>query len=324
MKVLVTGATGFIGGEIISKLISESLKVVGLSRSRAIQTSQFKILKADITNDEEIKRIAEGESFDAVIHCAGLAHQFGIVEKEHFENINVRGTRNILELAVKTKAEHFIFLSTTAVYGLQNKPMDESSNCNPENFYAESKLKAEAVCREVCEKNDIPLTIFRPSPVVGERSVGNFPLLLKVINKRWFFWVGNGENKKTLIYVGDISDACLMLLKNKKNATEIFNLAAQPVKMRTLVSIISEKLKKNVLPFTIPALLPELIFSMNSKLFKLKIVDRFSPTFEKWLSEDIYLADKIKADYGFEPKTPIEQAVRRQCDWFIQNSRHET
>ncbi len=120
------------------------------------------------------------------------------------------------------------------------------------------------------------------------------------------------------------ADACLMLLKNKKNATEIFNLAAQPVKMRTLVSIISEQLKKNVPRFSIPALLPELIFSMNSKLFKLKIVDRFSPTFEKWLSEDIYLADKIKADYGFEPKTPIEQAVKKQCDWFIRNSRPGT
>jgi nucleoside-diphosphate-sugar epimerase len=61
---------------------------------------------------------------------------------------------------------------------------------------------------------------------------------------------------------------------------------------------------------------------MNSKIFKLKIVDRFAPTFEKWLSEDIYPADKIREDYGFEPKISIDQAVRRQCDWFIQNSRN--
>jgi nucleoside-diphosphate-sugar epimerase len=324
MKILVTGATGFIGGEIASKLLSEKFKVIGLSRNKIEQKSELKILPADITNEEEVGRIAEAESFDAVIHCAGLAHQFGEVEKERFENVNVRGTRNILELAVKTKAKHFIFLSSTAVYGLQNNPMDESSKCNPENFYAESKLKAEAVCREICEKNNISLTIFRPPPVLGERGVGNVPRLIEAINKRRFFWIGNGENKKTLIYVGDIAEACLTLLKKKRNGTEIFNLASEPVKMRTLVSIISEKLKKTVPPFSIPASLPAMIFSLNSKTFKLKIVDGFAPTFEKWLSEDVYPADKIREDYGFEPKTPIEQAVRRQCDWFIQNSGSRT
>jgi GlcNAc-P-P-Und epimerase len=324
MRVLVTGATGFIGSEIISKLLSEKFKIAGLSRSGAIQTPELKTLKADITNDVEVGRIAEGKEFDAVIHCAGLAHQFGIVEKERFENVNVRGTRNILELAVKTNTKHFIFLSSTAVYGLQNNPMDEASKCNPENFYAESKLKAEAICREICEKNKIALTIFRPPPVLGERGVGNVPRLIETINKRRFFWVGNGENKKTLIYVGDIAEACLTLLKKKRNGTEIYNLASKPVKMRTLVSIISERLKKNVPPFSIPAFLPKMIFGLNSKTFKLKIVDRFSPTFEKWLSEDIYLADKIREEYGFEPKTPIEQAVRRQCDWFIQNNGNRT
>jgi nucleoside-diphosphate-sugar epimerase len=319
MRVLITGATGFIGGEIASKLSSEKFEVVGLSRNNSEQKTEFKILQADITNEEEVGRIALGESFDAVIHCAGLAHQFGIVEKERFENVNVKGTRNILELAVKANAEHFIFFSSTAVYGLQNNPMDERSECNPENFYAESKLKAEAICREICEKNKIFLTIFRPPPVLGERGIGNVPRLIEAIDKSRFFWVGGGENRKTMIYVGDIADACLMLLKEKRNGTEIFNLASEPVKMRTLVSIISEKLKKKVLPLSIPAILPKLIFGLNSKIFNLKIINRYSPTFEKWLSEDVYLADKIREVYGFEPKTSIEQAVRRQCDWFIQN-----
>lgn len=317
MRVLITGVTGFIGAEIASKLVAEKFDVVGLSRNKTAESSEFVILDADVTNKDEVLRLANEESFDAVIHCAGLAHQFGEIEKERFESVNVKGTENIAELAVKINAGQFILLSSTSVYGLQSKPMDESSECNPENFYAESKFDAENVCRQICEKNNIPLTILRLVPVVGKNSVGNIQRLIETINKRRFVWVGNGENKKTMIYVGDVAEACSMLLKKKKNATEIYNLASPPIKMRTLVSIISDQLKKKVPGFSIPAFIPAMLFSINSTTFNMKTIERMSQTFEKWLSEDVYPADKIRAEYGFVAETPIEQAVKRQCEGVI-------
>ncbi|CAN5720014.1 NAD-dependent epimerase/dehydratase family protein [soil metagenome] len=316
---MITGVTGFIGGEIAAKLVAEKFDVIGLSRNAAKVRSEFTILNADITNREEVLSLAKEGSFDAVIHCAGLAHQFGEIGKERFENVNIKGTENIADLAVKANAGHFIYLSSTAVYGLQNNPMNEETECNPENFYAESKLEAENVCRKICEKNKIPLTILRLVPVVGKNSVGNVKRLIEAIHKRRFLWVGNGENKKTMIYVGDVAEACSMLLKKKKNGTEIYNLASPPIKMRTLVSIISDQLKKKVPGFSIPAFLPAMFFGINSKTFNLKTIERMSQTFEKWLSEDVYPTDKIKTAYGFVAETPIEQAVKQQCEVVIKS-----
>lgn len=317
MRVLVTGATGFIGREVFGRLMSENYEVIGLSRNKTDRKPEIKILNADIGNEAEVLKITKEGSFDAVVHCAGLAHQFGKIEREIFEKVNVLGTKNIAELAVRMNAGHFILLSSTAVYGLQNIPMDETADCKPESIYAETKLKSEQVATEICEANELPLTILRLVPVLGEKGLGNVPRLIRAINKKRFLWIGNGENKKSLIYVGDVAAACLHLLKNKRNFTETYNLAAEPVKMRELVTIISDKLKKPVPRFSIPAFIPGFVFGLNAKTFNFKAVNKISQTFEKWLSEDIYPADKIRADYGFAAETSIREAVARQCDWFL-------
>lgn len=314
MKVLVTGATGFVGGEILKKLHSDGFEVSGISKNGANE-SEVKIVKADITDFENLSANLN-EDFDAVIHSAGLAHQFGNIDKALFENVNVTGTKNVAELAVRVKAKQFILISSTAVYGFHKSEIDESSECRPDTDYAESKLEAELVCREICEKNNIALTIFRLAPVLGEKGIGNVPRLIVAIDKRRFLWVGDGKNKKSLIYVGDIADACGMILKSKTNGTEIFNLSARPIEMRELVSIISRSLDKKVPGFSIPEFVPRIFINANEKIIRSKRIGKFSKIFDRWLSDDVYSADKIKAEYGFEAKTSIADAVAKQCEWF--------
>ena len=200
---------------------------------------------------------------------------------------------------------------------LHKNEIDETTVCRPETDYAKSKLMSEKICREVCEKNEIPLTILRLAPVLGEKGIGNVPRLIEAINKRRFLWIGDGRNKKSLIYVGDVAGACLKLLNSKKNKTEIFNIASEPIEMQRLVSIISESLKKNVPKFSIPAIIPEIIFKLNSKTFKVGLIENLSKTVLKWLSDDIYSAEKIKIEYGFQPETSVEEAVIKQCRWFL-------
>lgn len=314
MRVLVTGATGFVGGEILKNLQRNGLDVWGTSKSGA-NKNEPKIIKADVTDFEDLEANFNTE-FDAVIHSAGLAHQFGKIEKSLFEKVNVLGTKNISELAAKVKAKQFILISSSAVYGFHKNEIDESVECFPETDYAESKLQSEIVCREICEKNNIDLTIFRLAPVLGEKGIGNVPRLIKAIDKRRFLWVGDGKNKKSLIYVGDIAQACLRVLKMKKSETEVFNLSAEPIEMRELVSIISGALNKKVPSFSIPESVPGFFINLNEKVFKSKRIGKFSKTFDKWLSDDVYSGEKIKAEYGFEPQTSIKDAVRKQCEWY--------
>lgn len=322
MKVLVTGATGFVGGEIVKKLVSENFEVVGTSKTGSSDNVEFiEIVKADITNAIELKETFRDGKFDAVIHSAGLAHQFGNTTKEQFEKVNVQGTKNVSELAVGLGAKHFILISSTAVYGFHQNKVDENTECKPDTDYAKSKLDGEKVCLEVCEKNNIKLTIFRLAPVLGEKGIGNVPRLIGAIFKNRFIWVGDGSNKKSLIYVGDISEACLKILRSKKDANEIFNLAAPPVEMKKLVSIIKQTLNKKIPKLSIPKFLPGLFFTINRKTVKLNAVEKFSDTFEKWLSDDVYSAEKIKTVYGFETKTSIEDAVKKQCLWYLEQKK---
>lgn len=322
MRVLVTGATGFVGSEIVKKLIAENFEAVGTSKTGSGNFFEsVEIVKADITDEISLKEIFSNEKFDAVIHSAGLAHQFGDIEREQFEKVNVSGTKNIAELAVRLKVKHFVLISSTAVYGFHKGDIDEDTECQPDTDYAKSKLDAEKVCIEVCEKNDISLTVFRLAPVLGEKGIGNVPRLIGAIYKKRFVWVGDGRNKKSLIYVGDIAGACAKILQSKKDGIEIFNLAAPSIEMRELVEIISRSLKKKVPKISIPGFLPELFFSINRKTVRLNRLEKFSKTFDKWLSDDVYLGEKFRRVYGFETETSIEDAVKKQCLWYLEQEK---
>jgi nucleoside-diphosphate-sugar epimerase len=318
MKVLLTGATGFVGKEIAFELIKENFEVFCLGGLKAKNTDGLpNFRQADITDFESLRNLEEPENFDVIIHSAGLAHQFGKVKKEDFWKINVEGTKNIARLGVKLKVKHFILVSSVSVYGnVKNNrgknSIDENSVCEPEGVYAQSKLDSEKAAIEICEKNRIPLTILRLATVIGENDRGNTARLIKLIDKRLFIWIGKGENYKSLIYKNDVAKACLKVLDKKTCETEVFNVSAEPVLMKEIVSEIAAGLNKKVPPINLPFKFLEKIFRLNSKVFRLKRVFKLSETTQKWLSEDVFSSEKIASEYGFRAETPISEAIRRQ------------
>jgi len=328
MKIIVTGATGFIGKEIVSELSGKNFKIYQIGNSNVKkQSPDAKFYKIDITKFENVCELKKLNEVDVVIHSAGLAHQFGNIKKERFFKTNVEGTRNILELAVNLKVKHFVLISSTAVYGIKKKTgtivksIDESAACRPETFYAESKLEAERQALEICERNNINLTIFRLAPVIGEGNAGNVERLIKAIDKRQFVWIGKGQNYKSLIYKADVAKACGKILLKKKNGVEIFNLAAEPVLMRDFVAEAARNLDKKIFRFSIPPMLLEKFFQLNEKTLKIKKIRKISETIEKWLSDDVYSAGSFEREYDFKPETSISEALEKQILWYRKQSR---
>lgn len=330
MKVLITGATGYVGREIVAELSGLQVEIIQVGgRNKPSEDSvnccAENFFAADISDYRTLEVIEKIGRVDAVIHAAGLAHQFGETEREKFEAVNVRGTKNTIDLAVKLKARQFILIGSTAVYGIKKEleksraqppeiEINENAECRPATFYAESKLEAEKAARDICEKNRVALTILRLAPVVGEGSAGNAARLIKAIDGGRFLWVGAGENYKTLIYKRDAARACSRVLLNKKAGTEIFNVAAAPVKMAGFVETIAKNLDRRILPIAIPARLVDSIFLLNRKFFRMKRINELEKTVEKWLSDDVYAARKIADAYGFVPRTSIETALERQVE----------
>ena len=332
MRVLVTGASGFVGKEIVAELRQNNLEVIEIGGRKSLQvgsdlTTKSNYFSIDIADESSFSELERLTNIDAIIHSAGLAHQFGDTRKEEFDAVNVIGTRNVADLAAKLKVKHFILIGSTAVYGIK-KPqnstgrknhrnvIDEESLCCPQTIYAESKLEAEQKCREICEMSGIPLTIFRLAPVLGEGNVGNMFRLIQTIDNGRFIWIGKGSNLKALIYRRDVARACYDLLKKKKGGTEIFNLAAEPILMQNLVRLIAEHLGKRISNFSIPAKPLEILFDFNASTLRLKKIEKISQIVDKWLCDDIYSAKKIKAVYKFQISTPIEEALKIQVDWY--------
>ena len=323
MKVLVTGATGFIGRAVIDRLLSGDMDLdIGaiareVGRPGGCDGARVKLIRVDITKADDLERLSKTDRFDVIIHSAGLAHQFAAIDEHLFHKVNVDGTENLARFAAATGAKRFVLISSTSVYGQRSGKFYESSVCEPTSAYAKSKLESEKIAIELCEANGIALTIFRLAPVLGKKCIGNIPRLIDAIARRRFIWIGPGNNVKALIHVDDVADACAASLGHKQEGTEIYNLAAAPIKMERLVGLISEFVERPVPEIVIPPWLPQIFFRFNSVTMKLNSVDRLARTVEKWLSDDIYVADKFKRDYGFEPRRSINKAIEEQCQWYL-------
>ncbi len=333
MRVIVTGATGFIGREIVNGLAEAGETVFQVGRNpqdtadNNLSSAKGRFFRADIVDYANFEEIRKLENIEAVIHSAGLAHQFGATSKKQFDAVNVTGTENVLKLAADLNVKQFILISSTAVYGIKpstqsdnsgREPViiDEETECQPETLYAESKLAAEKLAIGVCRKLGLPLTILRLAPVIGEGSAGNAARLVEAVGRRRFVWIGTGQNLKSLIYKKDVAKAVQMILNNKNMEQavqpEIFNLAAPPLTMSDLVGEIKKCLRREVPNLHVPPGLLQIMFTVNDKTIKLNKIKKVSVTVEKWLSDDVYDNRKIKRVYNFEPPTTIAEAIEKQ------------
>lgn len=327
MKVLVTGASGFLGRAITKVLVDANYEIIGIYNKNKIEKSEsrsdfhrVKFSQADITDKNRLDASIGDIKADVVIHCAGLAHQFGKTDKERFRKVNVVGTENICELALKLSAKRFILISSVSVYGNRDSSLTnmitENHPCSPRDIYAESKLESEEICRKICLDNQVNLSILRPATIIGEGDRGNVNRLINLIDKGYFLWLGSGSNYKSLIYKNDVAQSCLEVIAKSNQKFEVFNLSAEPVTMREIVNEISLTLGKSSKYISFPESIPELLFKLNQNTFKFGKLLKLEETIRKWKSNELFSSRLIKDKYGFEPLVSAKEAIRLETESF--------
>ena len=336
-RVLVTGARGFVGSAIVRRLEKKYGRLLLVEREKPRQSEQPQnksesVFAVDITKRDSVLHLKKIGVVDALIHSAGLAHQFEATSRESFQSVNVLGTGNVLELARMLRVKHFILISSVSVYGhdaSKNTSDDklkivhgitETAECQPEDFYAESKLDGEKLARRFCAENNIKLTVLRLATVIGEEDRGNFLHLIRQIDRRRFVWIGEGVNHKSLIHREDVAEACLRILEKSDNDTEnykVFNVSADFLSMREIVEIISRKLERKIPPVRIPAAYVSGFFRFGAKIVAFPKIKRTEKTIAKWLAEDVYSAEAIRREYGFVPRISAGKAIEREVEWYM-------
>lgn len=206
MKILITGATGFLGKIIIEKLGLNN-EIYSLARTQSFYN-------IDIVKEFTIKN----QNFDFVIHAAGKAHSIptSSQEKQAFFDVNYKGTQNLLKGLEMCQylPKSFVFISSVAVYGIESGVnISEDIPLSAKNPYGLSKIQAEELVLEWCKQHNVICTILRLPLLAGFNPPGNLGAMIKGIKKGYYFNIASGKAKRSMVLAEDVAKAILQVAK---------------------------------------------------------------------------------------------------------------
>ena len=222
---LVTGATGFIGGHLVRRLLLEGYQVRCLVRptsdASALVGLGVEVVVGDLTNARSLAPAAEGCRY--VLHCAALVSDWAT--SKEVTRVNVDGTRNLLAAAVDASVRRFVHFSSTDVYGYPGGvEIDERYTATSfRNWYAQTKLAAEAEVRRVESQHALDAVILRPATVYGPGSKEMVREIGRAIRRGNMFLVGGGRAIAGLCYVDNLIDAATLALRDDAARGQAFN-----------------------------------------------------------------------------------------------------
>lgn len=268
MKIVLIGASGFVGTRLIAHLKEKSdlyeLKNVDLLPSP---------FHPEITETGDVRQVKDmDEKLQAADWVVLLAaqHRDDVSPVSLYYDTNVGGMENTLRAMEKNKSKRLIFFSSVAVYGLNKRNPVETHPVDPFNHYGKSKWQAEQVLQKWYETHpNWHIHIIRPTVIFGERNRGNVYNLLDQISRGKFLMVGDGNNKKSMAYVGNVVAFVDYLIEHGKSGYTIYNYVDKPdLTMNELVDHVSHVLDRHIPAIHFPyglGMLGGYIFDVLSK-----------------------------------------------------------
>lgn len=304
MKVLVTGASGFIGGALIESLITETdYDVVAAVRSSLKIEKIVTHSVSDINGDTDW--VAPLCQVDVVIHVAARAH----VLREHSENpseefqaVNFHGTVNLANQAIKAGVKRFIFISSIAVYGVDSsdQPINEASPVCPVTDYGKSKLAAEEYLLKLADQDKMQVVVIRPPLVYDGEAPGNFGTLLKLVDRAFPVPFRSVKNRRSFIARANLVNFITICITNQNAANQVFVISDnKDLSTPELIRLLALGMKKKARLISVPSV----IMKLGARLIgKKKVYSQ--------LCESLYLdITKARELLEWSPGVPPERAI---------------
>jgi nucleoside-diphosphate-sugar epimerase len=316
MKILITGGAGFLGINLVRHLIRKNAGQIVVLDLAEFDYPDVKdritFIREDIRNRNIVVKAMEGAGI--VVHTAAALPLYS--EKDIY-TIDVEGTRNLLDEAFRQKADRFIHVSSTAVYGIpDHHPIYETDRLDGVGPYGKAKILAEEACLEYRRKG-LCVPILRPKSFVGPERLGVFALFYDwAKDGRRFPMLGSGRNRYQLLDVEDLCEAIyLCMVKDPQTVNDTFNIGAREfATMREDYQAVLDRagFGKRIVP--IPA---------GPAIMALRILEflRLSPLY-KWVYEtaakDSFVSiEKAERVLGFSPKYSNRDALIRNYEWYL-------
>jgi len=321
-KVLVTGATGFIGRHLVHALLgAEDVQVKIMTRGGYpfpdswVGAAEVRIV--DLTDRRSLRSALQGT--DIVYHLAGETREAAL-----FHKVNVEGTRNLLEACAGQALSRFLYLSSAGVIGPGGgNIVDEEAACDQADEYERSKFLAEETVTRFADENGMPVTILRPTVVFGEgprRGKDSFGQWLRAIQSGRFWPIGRGSYVANYIYVKDLVQGCVLAANSEKAVGETYILS-DPCPLKEFIAMMAGALGKKIPRFFIPVPLAYLA-AAGSEIVGTLLGMSFPLTLNRvraLTSRRLYSSRKIRQELGFTPKIGLADGIRRTVVWYVDN-----
>ncbi|MDR1976585.1 MAG: SDR family NAD(P)-dependent oxidoreductase [Campylobacteraceae bacterium] len=246
MRVLVTGATGFLGKYVVEAFAKQNYDVIAFGRNEAagrnLEAQNIKFINGDFTDREQILQATK--DVDIVIHAGALSTVWG--KWSAFYNANVLGTQNVVSACLENGVGRLVFVSSPSIYSSKHDRFNiEESDFDPTNdlnYYIKSKILAEKIIREANAKG-LYTVIIRPRGLFGVGDTSIFPRLIAANSKAGVPLINGGENIIDVTYVENVALALWLAATVENINGEVFNITnGEPIKFKDILDEIFDKI----------------------------------------------------------------------------------
>ena len=319
MRVLVTGATGFVGSHLTRSLVDDGFDVRALVRPTSdvseLEKLGVEIVRGELRDPDSVASAVR--DCQRVFHMAAQMWETFISKRRYFE-INVDGARNVARACSVNGVERMVHASSAGVYGvIVDPPVNEDSPLDPSSGYRESKWLAEqAVHQELTDKGQ-SVVIARLPGLMGPGSM-NWLGLARAIATDRFRIIGNGENHDHVAYVSDVVDAVRLCAETPGVDGQSYLIASEEaVTVNQIIEVIARELGVSV-PHTHLPLAPYKLFNrLGELIYQASGVE--IPGFYRYT---MFVADKIldiskaQRELGFQPRVTFDEGMRQSIAWY--------
>lgn len=334
-RILVTGATGFIGSFIVEEALNKGMEVWAAVRKTSsleyLRDSRIHRIELNLSSEDDLKNQLKDHPFDYVVHAAGVTK---CIHQEDFYRINTEGTKNLVNAirTLKMPLKRFVYLSSLSIFGpiREQQPYQEITEADtpqPNTAYGKSKLLAEQFLDSINEslkadEEPFPYVILRPTGVYGPREKDYF-LMAKSIKGHSDFSVGYKQQDITFVYVQDVVQAVFLAIDYGKTGRKYFLSDGQVYQSSTFSNLIHQalgrpwwiRIKAPIWILRIVTFFGEHIGRMTGKITALNNDKYHILKQRNWRCDIQPAIDEL----GYHPEYPLELGVPQTIRWYKEN-----
>lgn len=323
IKCLVTGGTGFTGSHLVRRLLERGHEVEVVDNARGLfwdelQQQGARLVLGSVTDQTLMDRLTEGK--EAVFHVAAAFRGVSLPHKVYWE-VNVEGTRHLLEASLRHGVKRFMYCSTEGVHGhIKNPPADENAPIAPKDYYQYSKWEGEKVVREYVRKG-LPSVILRPTAIYGPGDPERFLMIYRRVKTGVFPMFGPGRVTYHPLYIDHLTDAFELAWEKEAALGQTYLIADEEyISIENLVREVAKVMK-------VPVKIPHFPFwpvyaaaALCEGICKpLKITPPIFRRRADWYRQNrAFTIEKAKRELGYNPTVSLTEGLERTYRWYLE------